>query len=181
MAASAQSSVTLYGRADGGVEYLNHIANGTGGNASRWSAEGGDWGTSMLGFKGTEDLGGGNSALFDLETALQLMNGTTGGGKMFSRRAYVGLKNETWGQLQAGAISSSTAMACGNSIRSCSRRSRRPRSCAGATGSKRATMSNITAPSGTASTRRGSTPSATRRAASTTAPKAISAARTASC
>src|SRR5471032_28076 len=102
MAASAQSSVTLYGRADGGVEYLNHIANGTGGNASRWSAEGGDWGTSMLGFKGTEDLGGGNSALFDLETALQLMNGTTGGGKMFSRRAYVGLKNETWGQLQAG-------------------------------------------------------------------------------
>src|SRR5476649_368047 len=102
MAASAQSSVTLYGRADGGVEYLNHIANGTGGNASRWSAEGGDWGTSMLGFKGTEDLGGGNNALFDLETALQLMNGTTGGGKMFSRRAYVGLKNETWGQLQAG-------------------------------------------------------------------------------
>src|SRR5471032_1931391 len=102
MAASAQSSVTLYGRADGGVEYLNHIANGTGGNSSRWNAEGGDWGTSMLGFKGTEDLGGGNSALFDLETALQLMNGTTGGGKMFSRRAYVGLKNETWGQLQAG-------------------------------------------------------------------------------
>src|ERR1700734_1359489 len=101
-AASAQSSVTLYGRIDGGVEYLNHIDNGTGGNLSRWNAEGGDWGTSMLGFKGTEDLGGGNSALFDLETALQIMNGTTGGGLLFSRRAYVGLKNETWGQLQAG-------------------------------------------------------------------------------
>jgi len=38
-AASAQSSVTLYGRVDGGVEYLNHIANGTGGSSSRWSAE----------------------------------------------------------------------------------------------------------------------------------------------
>jgi predicted porin len=100
--ASAQSSVTLYGRVDGDVEYLNHIANGTGGSSSRWSAEGGDWGTSMLGFKGTEDVGGGTSALFDLETALQIMNGTTGGGKMFSRRAYVGLKNETWGQLQSG-------------------------------------------------------------------------------
>ncbi|WP_407670586.1 porin [Paraburkholderia megapolitana] len=101
-AALAQSSVTLYGRVDGGIEYLNHIANGTGGSSSRWSAEGGDWGTSMLGFKGTEDLGGGNTALFDLETALQIMNGTSGGGRMFSRRAYVGLKNETWGQLQAG-------------------------------------------------------------------------------
>ncbi len=101
-AASAQSSVTLYGRVDGGIEYLNHIANGSGGQSSRWSAEGGDWGTSMLGMKGTEDLGGGTSALFDLETALQIMNGTSGGGKLFSRRAYVGLKNDTWGQIQAG-------------------------------------------------------------------------------
>jgi predicted porin len=91
--ASAQTSVTLYGRVDGGIEYLNHIANGTGGSSTRWSAEGGDWGTSMLGFKGTEDLGGGMSALFDLETALQIMNGTTGGGRLFSRRAYVGLKD----------------------------------------------------------------------------------------
>ncbi|HMC48499.1 MAG TPA: porin, partial [Caballeronia sp.] len=64
-AASAQSSVTIYGRMDGGIEYINHISNGTGGNLSRWNAEGGDWGTSMLGFRGTEDLGGGTSALFD--------------------------------------------------------------------------------------------------------------------
>jgi predicted porin len=101
-AASAQSSVSLYGRVDGGIEYVNHIADGMGGNLSRWSAEGGDWGTSMLGFRGTEDLGGGMSALFDLETAIQIMNGTTGGGRLFSRRAYVGLKSETWGQVQAG-------------------------------------------------------------------------------
>jgi len=101
-AAFAQTSVTLYGRLDGGIEYLNHIANGNGGSSSRWSAEGGDWGTSMFGLKGTEDLGGGLSALFNLETALQVMNGTTGGGRLWSRRAYVGLKSETWGQLQAG-------------------------------------------------------------------------------
>jgi predicted porin len=98
----AQTSVTLYGRLDGGVEYLNHIANANGGSSSRWSAEGGDWGTSMLGFKGTEDLGGGLSALFNLETGLQVMNGTTSGGKMFSRRAFVGVNDERWGQLQAG-------------------------------------------------------------------------------
>jgi predicted porin len=100
--AYAQTSVALYGRLDAGIEYVNHIANTSGVNASRWSAEGGDWGTSMLGFRGTEDLGGGLSSLFDLETALQLMNGTTGGGRIFSRRAYVGLNDKTWGQLQAG-------------------------------------------------------------------------------
>ncbi|KDB08172.1 hypothetical protein LIG30_2696 [Burkholderia sp. lig30] len=100
--ASAQSSVTLYGRLDGGLEYLNHIANATGGGSSRWSAEGGDWGTSMLGLKGTEDLGGGLSMLFNLETALQVMDGNSGGGRLFSRRAYVGLKDAAWGQLQAG-------------------------------------------------------------------------------
>jgi predicted porin len=101
-AAYAQTSVAIYGRVDGGIEYLNHIANASGGTSSRWSAEGGDWGTSMLGFRGTEVLGGGLSSLFDLETAFQVMNGTTGGGRIFSRRAYVGLKDETWGQLQAG-------------------------------------------------------------------------------
>ncbi|WP_322012318.1 porin [Paraburkholderia sp. J12] len=99
--ALAQSSVTLYGRLDGGIEYLNHVSTASG-TATRWSAEGGDWGTSMLGLRGTEDLGGGLSSLFDLETALQIMNGTTGGGLLFSRRAYVGLKDSTWGQLQAG-------------------------------------------------------------------------------
>jgi predicted porin len=57
--AYGQTSVALYGRLDGGVEYLNHINNGSGGSSSRWSAEGGDWGISMLGLKGNEDLGGG--------------------------------------------------------------------------------------------------------------------------
>jgi predicted porin len=98
----AQTSVAIYGRVDGGIEYLNHIVTPNGANQSRWSAEGGDWGTSMLGFRGTEDLGGGLSALFDLETALQIMNGTTGGGRLWSRRAYVGLKDDTYGQIQAG-------------------------------------------------------------------------------
>ncbi|MCM3500181.1 porin, partial [Staphylococcus capitis] len=100
-AAFAQTSVTLYGRIDGGIEYLNHIATPNG-SKSRWSAESGDWGTSMFGLKGVEDLGGGLSTVFNLETAFQVMNGQTGGGRMWSRRAYVGLKSNTWGQLQAG-------------------------------------------------------------------------------
>lgn len=80
VAAFAQTSVTLYGRIDGGVEYLNHIATPNG-SSTRWSAEGGDWGTSMFGLKGFEDLGGGMSTVFNLETAFQVMNGTTGGGR----------------------------------------------------------------------------------------------------
>lgn len=98
----AQSSVVLYGRIDGGVQYLNHIANGNGGTSSLWSAEGGDWGTSMLGFKGNEDIGGGLNAIFTLETGLQITNGTTSGGRLFSRRAFAGLKDDEWGTLQAG-------------------------------------------------------------------------------
>ncbi|BCZ81466.1 porin [Paraburkholderia terrae] len=100
--AFAQNSVTLYGRIDGGVQYLNHIATPSGGSTSSWTAEGGDWGTSMLGFKGSEDLGGGMSSVFDLETGLQVMNGTTSGGRLFSRRAYVGLADKRFGQIQAG-------------------------------------------------------------------------------
>ncbi|MFM0066975.1 porin [Paraburkholderia aspalathi] len=100
--AYGQTSVSLYGRLDGGLEYLNHINNGSGGSSTRWSAEGGDWGTSMLGLKGNEDLGGGLNAIFNLETGLQIMNGTTGGGRLWSRRAFVGLKSDQWGTLQAG-------------------------------------------------------------------------------
>lgn len=100
-AASAQSSVTMYGRIDTGIEYVNHIGT-SGSNVSRWSAEGGDWGTSMFGLKGVEELGAGSAAIFNLETAFQAENGTIGNNEQFSRRAYVGLKNDTWGQIQAG-------------------------------------------------------------------------------
>ena len=98
----AQSSVIIYGRMDGGVQYVNHVTTGNGVTASSWSAEGGDWGTSMLGFKGNEELGGGLNAIFTLETGLQIQNGTTSGGRLFSRRAFTGLKSDEWGTLQAG-------------------------------------------------------------------------------
>jgi len=91
--AYGQTSVTLYGRLDAGIEYMNHIDNGTGASSSRWRAEGGDWGTSMLGLKGAEDLGGGLKAIFNLETGLQVMDGTTSGGRLWSRRAFVGLSS----------------------------------------------------------------------------------------
>ncbi|MCY0389436.1 porin [Robbsia sp. Bb-Pol-6] len=103
-AAQAQSSVTLYGRLDNGIEYIHGVTNGNGQSANRWRGESGDWGTSMLGFKGTEDLGGGNYALFQLEQGLNTANGTVGGNGGFNRWATVGLKNKDYGTLSAGRM-----------------------------------------------------------------------------
>ncbi|EON14936.1 porin [Pandoraea sp. SD6-2] len=56
----------------------------------------------MFGLKGIEALGSGLWSVFNLETSFQVINGQTSGGRMWSRRAYVGLKSRTWGQTQVG-------------------------------------------------------------------------------
>jgi len=99
--AQAQSNVMLYGRAVAGVDYQNNIADASGnGNSNLLRHAGNQWGTSLLGFKGSEDLGGGLSALFVLEGGFDLGNGSNGG-KLFNRRSYVGLQN-SWGEVVAG-------------------------------------------------------------------------------
>ncbi|KVN23974.1 porin [Burkholderia pyrrocinia] len=102
-AAHAQSSVTLYGRLDAGIEYIKGLATGNGGSTSRWRAESGDWGTSLWGMKGTEDIGGGNKVLFHLEGSFNAMNGQgPGGSGLFNRWATVGLSNDNYGTLLLG-------------------------------------------------------------------------------
>ncbi len=103
-AAQAQSSVTMYGRLDNGIEYIHGVNDGAGNSANRWRGESGDWGTSMFGLKGVEDLGGGNYALFQLEQGLNTANGTVGGAGGFNRWATVGLKNNNLGTLSAGRM-----------------------------------------------------------------------------
>ncbi|HEY1998426.1 porin [Paraburkholderia sp.] len=102
--AHAQSSVTLYGRLDAGIEYMNGIPNNAGtGSSSRWRQESGDWGTSLWGLKGVEDLGGGNKAVFQLEGAFSTANGSLGlAGSLFDRIANVGLANDMFGTLLLG-------------------------------------------------------------------------------
>ena len=95
--AHAQSSVTLYGRLDVGVQYRQGIY---GGNAVQ--AESGDWGESELGLKGAEDLGGGTKAIFKLEMGLNVMNGAYQNGSLFGREARVGLTNDQWGTFKIG-------------------------------------------------------------------------------
>ncbi|MFD1559443.1 porin [Paraburkholderia silviterrae] len=107
--AHAQSSVTLYGIVDIGLTYTNSAqtavvggkpaggsqfaltdAHATGLSGSRW------------GLRGTEDLGGGLSTIFVLESGFLANSGALAqGGAEFGRRAYVGLSN-TLGKVTLG-------------------------------------------------------------------------------
>lgn len=89
-ATHAQSNVTVYGIADTGVERLTNV-NAQGGSLWRMPNLTGLM-PSRLGFRGTEDLGGGLSAFFNLEMGLALDGGTlNNGGRGFGRAANVGL------------------------------------------------------------------------------------------
>ena len=108
VAAHAQSSVTLYGRLDAGIEYMNGAptggANGvTTGGHSRFKVESGDWGTSLWGLKGVEDLGGGNKAVFQLEGSFSTVTGQgPGNNGLFNRWATVGVANDQFGTFLLG-------------------------------------------------------------------------------
>ena len=80
--ASAQSSVTLFGVVDAGVSYYDAKTDlGTGGSVKQkqWAQTNSGYNSSRLGFRGTEDLGGGLAASFWLEAGLGNDNGTMGG------------------------------------------------------------------------------------------------------
>lgn len=99
--AFAQSSVTLYGIVDTGIEFITH-ATPTGGSLARMPVIGGGDVPSRWGLKGTEDLGGGLKAIFTLESGFSASNGTLlQANRLFGRQAYVGLSN-SWGQLTLG-------------------------------------------------------------------------------
>ncbi|AGW92146.1 MULTISPECIES: porin [Cupriavidus] len=97
--AYAQSSVTLYGVADVGLEYVSN-ANAAGDDLFRMSS--GNQSGSRWGLRGVEDLGGGLKGVFVLESGFDLDNGTSAqGGRLFGRQAYVGLQSQ-YGSLLLG-------------------------------------------------------------------------------
>jgi predicted porin len=98
--AFAQSSVTLYGIVDTSVRYLT---NADANNDSRISMGGGPITGSRWGLKGSEDLGGGLSAVFRLENGFDLWNGQlASAGTLFNRMAYVGLSSNQYGAVTLG-------------------------------------------------------------------------------
>jgi predicted porin len=114
-AAFGQSSVTLFGIADATV------IHGTGSTSNRTQISRGGLNTNRIGFRGTEDLGGGLSANFWLEAGYNLNDGSgvpsntnnqaSGGaapgqagsqGLTFGRRSTVSLASKTLGEIRFG-------------------------------------------------------------------------------
>lgn len=94
-AASAQSSVTLYGRAEANITNSKPGDRFNGGNDVWRMDDGGansGIGGSRWGLRGTEDLGGGLKAYFVLESGFNLDSGAAGDAtRPFNRQAYVAL------------------------------------------------------------------------------------------
>ncbi len=96
--AQAQSSVTLYGLLDAGISYVI-IAGGK----SNYQFADGVYTGNRWGMVGKEDLGGGDYAVFRLESGFALGTGKAlGGGAAFSRQAYAGLSDNRYGTVTLG-------------------------------------------------------------------------------
>lgn len=93
----AQTNVTVYGIVDAG---LVRESGGPAGSVTGLNS--GVSAGSRLGFRGVEDLGGGMSAQFVLESGFLIDTGALGqGGLIFGRQAFVGLGN-AYGSLTLG-------------------------------------------------------------------------------
>lgn len=101
-AALAQTSLTLYGIADAGVQ-VSRFGNGTQYNLASGIADG-----SRLGFKGTEDLGGGYKAIFTLESRIELDTGD-------NRNGFLG-KNPDFALLRGAPLPAATSLALATAL-----------------------------------------------------------------
>jgi predicted porin len=108
----AQSSLTIFGILDASLT----VGRGSGtGSSNKTQIANSEYGASQLGFRGTEDLGGGMSAGFWLEAGLNNDDGTgqasnsnnqasgtgAGGGILFNRRSFGSLAG-SWGEVRLG-------------------------------------------------------------------------------
>ncbi|NIE64264.1 porin [Burkholderia sp. Ax-1719] len=100
--AHAQSSVTLYGVVDTSLTYVSHAS----GSKNLWALGNSSYGNlagSRWGVKGSEDLGGGLKAIFQLESGFNPSTGASGqGGALFGRQSFVGLASDQFGTVTLG-------------------------------------------------------------------------------
>jgi len=106
-AAQAQSSVTVYGILDVGYgsSYQRNVTGTTGTiqNQNTSGISGNGQSTSRLGFKGNEDLGGGASAFFTIESAVNInAGGLFATGANGNRQMFVGLGKKGLGNASIG-------------------------------------------------------------------------------
>lgn len=104
LAQAQSSSVTIYGVLDASLTWADN------GNNSMLRVDSGAGWASRLGFRGTEDLGGGLKANFVLEQGFDASTGVLQqGGAGFGRSAWVGLSGASW-ELRAGRQLSPVAL-----------------------------------------------------------------------
>lgn len=94
--AQESSGVTVYGRIHAGLDHVSMSA--TPGKSAESLTRVSD-NSSKLGFRGREDLGGGLSAVFQIEGGVKIDDGT---GAMNSKDTYVGLDSKTYGSVMLG-------------------------------------------------------------------------------
>lgn len=100
-AASAQSSVTLYGIIDVNYQYTDFKRDAA---ATVSGINSGHRNGSRLGVRGSESLGGGLNAIFQIENGFSADTGQAGqGGRLFGRQAYAGLSGG-FGAVVAGRL-----------------------------------------------------------------------------
>lgn len=100
-AQATSSPVTIYGIVDAGVEYQKATAGSAGAARSTKNVAAGTFSASRLGFRGTEDLGDGLRAFFQLEHGLNPDDGSVTGAAFWGRKSIVGLGG-AWGELSFG-------------------------------------------------------------------------------
>jgi predicted porin len=98
VSAFAQSSVTLYGTIDASVANITRVD----GKKNVTDYVDGSVSSSVFGLKGSEDLGAGQKAVFDVQGDLMTNNGGTHASGMFRRSAYVGLNDAKAGEIALG-------------------------------------------------------------------------------
>jgi predicted porin len=90
----------MYGSIDEGLDYVSNARG-----EHLWGVNAGKRSPDRIGFRGTEDLGGGLSAFFKLETGFNSDVGTQANPtKLFNRYATVGLSSNTLGTLTLGRM-----------------------------------------------------------------------------
>ena len=100
-ATACAQQVTIYGLVDEGVEYVHGSDGGAGTKVNDWRV-GAATAPSRLGFRGSEDLGGGLKALFTMESGMSVDTGALSqGSRIFGRQAFVGLSS-AYGTLSFG-------------------------------------------------------------------------------
>jgi len=107
-AASAQSSVTMYGILDIGLQWNKQGTVLPGATATSqengFTIDSGFQSGSRLGVRGAEALGANWSAVFTAEMGFDASTGTLQENRLFRRQVYAGLRNNTFGTIALGRI-----------------------------------------------------------------------------